>query len=61
MLRNSIIVLVLAASFVMAERGLAVPQEQATTRRAPHKLRTITARERPGCVVRVGKMPARLI
>src|ERR1051325_4465861 len=31
MLRNSIIALVLAASFVLAERGLALPQEQANT------------------------------
>src|SRR5438046_1938155 len=31
MLRNFIIALVLAASFVVAERGLALPQEQATT------------------------------
>lgn len=31
MLRNSIIALVLAASFVVAGRGLALPQEQATT------------------------------
>ncbi len=31
MLRNSIIALALAAGFVVAERGLALPQEQATT------------------------------